>query len=198
MVAAAPVGAKGRRTLGRATGAWSARTMDDPSDQAEPAVDRHDEDIDGDGALDATITVTSSHPGAADDGVGADLEVVRVEEIDLDGDGSPDIVATTTTTYLDRNHDGLVDEIQETTVTRTDLDGDGVVDIVDVVATTSRDVDHNGVLEVVEQWEATGVDLDGDGVIDSDEITIDHVSQQVAEHGPEHPTGHDPAAGRAG
>lgn len=193
MVPPVPHPAKGRKTLGTAVGAWSARAMDDPADQAEPTVDLHDEDIDGDGAFDATITVTSRHTDATGEHAGDDLEVVRVEEIDLDGDGTPDIVATTTTTYLDRDHDGVVDEVHETTVTRTDLDGDGVVDIVDVVATTSRDVHHDGTFEVVDQWEATGVDLDGDGVIDGDEITIDHVSEHAA---PEHD--HDHHAGRAG
>ena len=109
MVPPAPPPAKGRKTLGTGAGAWSARAMDDLADQAEPTVDRHDEDIDGDGAFDATITVTSRRTDATGEHVGDDLEVVRVEEIDLDGDGTPDIVATTTTTYIDRDHDGVVD-----------------------------------------------------------------------------------------
>ena len=157
---------------------WLA--MDD-TQAPDPEEQAHDEDLDDDGALDATITVSTRHVDAAGHDGGDDLEVTTVEELDLDGDGHADIVATTTTTYLDRDHDGVVDEIHETTITRTDLDGDGVVDIVDIVATTSRDVDGDGVLEVVDQWEATGVDLDADGVIDASEITIDHVSDHVHE-----------------
>ena len=68
----------------------------------------HDEDLDGDGAFDATITVTERHTDHAGERPGDDLEITTVEEVDLDGDGHADIVATTTTTYLDRDHDGVV------------------------------------------------------------------------------------------
>ena len=75
MVPPVPPPAKGRKTLGTRPPAWSARVMDDPADQAEPTVDLHDEDIDGDGAFDATITVTSRHTDATGEHDGDDLEV---------------------------------------------------------------------------------------------------------------------------
>lgn len=153
--------------------------MTDNSDPGRDDVAAHDEDIDDDGTLDATITVTTRHIDAAGNDGGEDLEVTTVEELDLDGDGIADIVATTTTTYVDRDHDGKVDEVYENTITRTDLDGDGTVDILDVVASTSRDLDGEGVFEVVDQWEATGIDLDSDGRIEGEEISIDHVSEHA-------------------
>ena len=78
-------------------------------DGAMDAQGSHDEDLDSDGQIDATISVTSRqthHEGAHP---GDDLEVTTVEEVDLDGDGHADLVATTVTTYLDLDGDGTID-----------------------------------------------------------------------------------------